>query len=56
MMRTIVPVGKDQLQHLEITRDIAETFNHKMGEVLGCSRSDRMSKETMYVPERTVRK
>lgn len=27
-----VPVGKDQLQHLEITRDIATTFNNKMGE------------------------
>lgn len=28
-----VPVGKDQLQHLEITRDIAETFNHLYGEI-----------------------
>lgn len=27
-----VPVGKDQLQHLEITRDIATAFNNKMGE------------------------
>jgi tryptophanyl-tRNA synthetase len=25
----IVPVGKDQMQHLEITRDIASRFNHK---------------------------
>ena len=25
----IVPVGKDQLQHLEITRDIAGSFNHQ---------------------------
>jgi tryptophanyl-tRNA synthetase len=25
----IVPVGKDQVQHLEITRDIAARFNHK---------------------------
>ena len=25
----IVPVGKDQIQHLEITRDIANSFNHK---------------------------
>lgn len=29
----IVPVGKDQLQHLEITRDIAEKANHKLGDV-----------------------
>lgn len=28
----IVPVGKDQLQHLEITRDVAKRFNHQMGE------------------------
>ena len=25
----IVPVGKDQVQHLEITRDVASRFNHK---------------------------
>jgi tryptophanyl-tRNA synthetase len=24
-----VPVGKDQLQHLEITRDVASRFNPK---------------------------
>ena len=28
----IVPVGKDQLQHLEMTRDIAGSFNHLIGE------------------------
>lgn len=28
----IVPVGKDQKQHLEITRDIALKFNHTYGE------------------------
>ena len=27
----VVPVGKDQLQHLEMTRDVAARFNHKMG-------------------------
>jgi tryptophanyl-tRNA synthetase len=26
----LVPVGKDQLQHLEITRDVASRFNHQM--------------------------
>ena len=30
---THVPVGKDQQQHLEITRDIADKFNRKYGEV-----------------------
>lgn len=28
----LVPVGQDQKQHLEITRDIAERFNHTYGE------------------------
>lgn len=27
-----VPVGKDQKQHLEMTRDIASTFNHQYGD------------------------
>ncbi|MDF2437441.1 MAG: tryptophanyl-tRNA synthetase [Bacteroidota bacterium] len=27
-----VPVGKDQVQHLEMTRDIAEKFNNRYGE------------------------
>jgi len=27
-----VPVGEDQRQHVEITRDIAERFNHRFGE------------------------
>ncbi|HBK70251.1 MAG TPA: tryptophan--tRNA ligase [Flavobacteriaceae bacterium] len=30
----IVPVGKDQLQHLEMSRDVANRFNHKMGDTL----------------------
>ncbi|MEZ3508522.1 MAG: tryptophan--tRNA ligase [Lachnospiraceae bacterium] len=29
----VVPVGKDQLQHLEITRDIAQRFNAVYGDV-----------------------
>jgi tryptophanyl-tRNA synthetase len=30
----IVPVGKDQLQHLEMTRDVANRFNNAVGETL----------------------
>jgi tryptophanyl-tRNA synthetase len=29
----IVPVGEDQVQHIEVCRDIAGAFNHKFGEV-----------------------
>ncbi len=31
---THVPVGRDQIQHLEMTRDIAQRFNHHYGELL----------------------
>ena len=27
-----VPVGEDQVQHIELTRDVAERFNHRYGE------------------------
>ncbi len=29
---TIIPVGEDQVQHVELTRDIAKRFNHRFGE------------------------
>lgn len=28
----IVPVGKDQIQHIEIARDIAQSFNSTYGD------------------------
>ena len=28
----IVPVGQDQVQHIEVARDIAKSFNHHFGE------------------------
>jgi tryptophanyl-tRNA synthetase len=42
----VVPVGKDQVQHLEMTRDIAERFNRLYGEVfpLPAPRLNRDSK------------
>ena len=30
---THVPVGRDQVQHLEMARDIAQRFNHHYGEI-----------------------
>jgi tryptophanyl-tRNA synthetase len=45
----IVPVGKDQLQHLEISRDVANRFNHQMGETLVPPEA-KLQKGTMYVP------
>lgn len=31
---TLVPVGKDQIQHVEMARDMARTFNHAFGDAL----------------------
>ncbi len=30
---TVVPVGEDQVQHIEVTRDLARSFNHHFGDV-----------------------
>ena len=46
---TIVPVGKDQMQHIEITRDVASRFNHQMGETFVIPEG-KVQEETMYVP------
>jgi tryptophanyl-tRNA synthetase len=45
----IVPVGKDQLQHLEITRDVAARFNHQMGETLVLPQA-KIQESSQYVP------
>lgn len=44
-----VPVGKDQLQHIEITRDVASRFNHQMGETFVLPESF-LQEDTKYVP------
>ena len=45
----VVPVGKDQLQHLEMSRDVANRFNHQMGDTLIPPQAE-IQKNTMYVP------
>lgn len=45
----IVPVGKDQKQHLEFTRDVAERFNHQMGETFVLPDA-RIDEQVMIVP------
>lgn len=44
-----VPVGKDQLQHLEMTRDIASAFNHRYGEVFVIPEA-KIDEAVMIVP------
>ena len=45
----IVPVGKDQLQHIEITRDVASRFNHQMGETFVLPEA-KIEENTMLIP------
>lgn len=44
-----VPVGKDQQQHLEITRDIASAFNNKYGETFVVPEA-KIDKNVMTIP------
>lgn len=45
----IVPVGKDQLQHIEIARDVASRFNQKMGETFVLPYA-KVDKNTQIIP------
>lgn len=45
----IVPVGKDQLQHLEMTRDVASRFHAQLGDTFVLPQA-KVQEETMYVP------
>lgn len=45
----VVPVGKDQKQHLEITRDIARSFNHQYGDTFVIPES-KIAEDVMTIP------
>ncbi|QFG54169.1 tryptophan--tRNA ligase [Chryseobacterium sp.] len=45
----VVPVGKDQLQHLEMARDMGARFNNQMGEVFVLPQAE-LQEDTKYVP------
>jgi len=45
----IVPVGKDQLQHLEMTRDVGARFNNQLGETFVLPQA-KIQDATQYVP------
>jgi len=45
----IVPVGKDQLQHIEMTRDVASRFHAQMGETFVIPEA-QVQEETKYIP------
>ena len=45
-----VPVGKDQMQHLEMAADIAKSFNHKMGHEVFTIPEALVDNRVMIVP------
>lgn len=45
----IVPVGKDQKQHLEFTQDVARRFNHERGETFVLPEVS-LQEDTMLIP------
>jgi len=45
----LVPVGKDQLQHIEMTRDVASRFHAQMGETFVLPEG-KIQEETKYIP------
>ena len=44
-----VPVGKDQMQHIEMTRDVAERMHNQIGEVFVLPEG-KIQKSTQYIP------
>lgn len=51
-----VPVGKDQQQHLEITRDIAQKFNHHYQKEVFVLPEAKINEEVMTIPGTDGRK
>lgn len=51
----IVPVGKDQIQHIEITRDIAQSINHQYGDIFKLPIA-QVDETTMLLPGNDGRK
>ncbi|WP_394344241.1 tryptophan--tRNA ligase, partial [Seonamhaeicola marinus] len=45
----IIPVGKDQLQHIEITRDVASRFHSKVGDVFVLPEG-KIQEQTKLIP------
>lgn len=46
----IIPVGKDQLQHIEITRDVASRFHNKTGKDVFVLPEGKVQENSMYIP------
>ena len=54
---TIVPVGEDQVQHIELTRDLVNRFNNRYGEILTMPKAElrKVGKRIMSLSDPTVK-
>ena len=54
---TIVPVGEDQVQHVELTRDLVNRFNNRYGEVLTMPKAElrKVGKRIMSLSDPSVK-
>ncbi len=52
---TKVPVGEDQVQHIELTRDLVNRFNHRYGEILTLPKAEvtKVGKRIMSLTDPT---
>ncbi|MBR3175817.1 tryptophan--tRNA ligase [Candidatus Saccharibacteria bacterium] len=48
---TYIPLGEDQFQHIELTRNLAMRFNHKFGEIFTVPAKTAEQVEFMGVPD-----
>ena len=46
----VVPVGQDQAQHVELTREMARKFNHIAGEEYFVEPQEQIQKEVAVIP------
>ena len=54
---TIVPVGEDQVQHVELTRDLVNRFNNRYGEILTMPKAElrKVGKRIMSLSDPLVK-
>ena len=54
---TIVPVGEDQVQHVELTRDLVNRFNNRYGDVLTMPKAElrKVGKRIMSLSDPSVK-
>ena len=54
---TTIPVGEDQIQHVEITRDLVNRFNNRYGDVLVMPKAEvrKVGKRIMSLSDPTVK-